>query len=115
MEHTDVGSDDVDDDKRNVILLVQGCSLPLPELGEYLQRQLGGWLRPILAYDPLQLAVTKCFARGIFGLGHTIGVQQEAVEWFHWHAAHRVLSIRIDSEQQAVTFDTLHFATRMPP
>src|SRR5208337_5555627 len=96
-------------------LLVHGCGLPLPELGQYLKRQLGGWLRPTLAYDPLQLAVTKCFPGGIFGLGHTVGVEQEAVEWLRRHAAHRVLRIRIDSEQQAITFDTLHFATRMPP
>jgi hypothetical protein len=34
------------------------------ELGEHLTRQLGRRLQSILAYDPIQLAVTKYFSRG---------------------------------------------------
>ena len=48
LERSDVGSDDIDDDKRNVILLAHGTGPPFPELGEQLVRQLGRRLRLII-------------------------------------------------------------------
>ena len=40
----------IDDDKRNVILLVHCSRSPPLEFGEHLTRQLGGGLQSIIAY-----------------------------------------------------------------
>jgi len=105
----------IDDDKRNVILLVHCSRSPPLEFGEHLTRQLGGGLQSIIAHDPFQLPVAKRLPRGVLSFGHAVGVEQEAIGRLERHAAHRVLRVRFDSEQQPVTFDLLHFALHIPP
>jgi hypothetical protein len=69
----------------------------------------------MIAYDPFQLSITKRFPRSVLGFRDAVGVEQEAIGWFDRHAAHRILRVRFDTEQQTVAFDTLHFTFRISP
>src|SRR6516164_5236964 len=105
----------IDDDKRNVILLLHASRSPPLEFGEQLTRQLGGWLQSIIAYDPFQLPVAKSLPRRVLCFGHAVGIEQEAIGWLKRHPAYRIRRVGFDSEQQPIRFDTLHFAHRIPP
>ena len=105
----------IDDDKRNVILLVH-CNRPPPlEFGEYLTQQLRGGLQSIIAYDTFQLLVAEWLPCDVLRFGHAVGIEQQAIGWFKRHVTHRICRVRFDSEQQPVRFDTLDFAFRISP
>jgi hypothetical protein len=68
----------IDDDKRNVILLVHCSGSPPPEFGEHLTRQLGGRLQSRLATGNWNglYAIS-----GVLSFGYAVGVEQEAIGW----------------------------------
>ena len=87
----------IDDDERNVVLLVHCSGPPLLEFGEHLTRQLGGGLQAVIAYDAFELPVAKCLPRRVLRFGHAVSVEQAAIGWFKRHAAHRIRRVRFDS------------------